>query len=93
MTVRVPIFELMPPLMDADPDESSIPYHVWEAAVKAFVSGNWASARPRFERFVNALSERRAATEKAAHVFLGFMDRHQSKPPEGWDGTIEMDAK
>lgn len=93
MSIRVPIFELMPPLMDANPVENSIPYNIWEAGVKAFMDGNWVKARERLERFRNALPDERAETEKAAGVLLHYMDKRHNKPPDGWDGTIEMDTK
>ena len=93
MTIRMPIYELMPPLHEADPDENSINYNLWDVGMKAFVDGNWGRARQRLEQFRLALSDERAATEKAAKFFIDFMDERDNKPPEKWDGTIEMDAK
>ncbi len=93
MSVRVPIFELMPPLVDADPEEAGVPYYLWEAGIRAFVDGNWLNARRRFDHFLLALTEERRQADKAAGFFIDFMNRHRGKPPADWDGTIEMDAK
>ncbi|MCE9530423.1 MAG: adenylate/guanylate cyclase domain-containing protein [Planctomycetes bacterium] len=93
MTVKVLIHEILPPIEEADADETQLPYGVWEAAVKTFMEGNWVRSRDRFEKFLRSVTPENLATEKASKVFLEYMDRYDNKPPENWDGTIVMQTK
>lgn len=93
MTIRAPISELMPPLFDAGPEESTIPYYQWEAGVKCFIDGKWENARRWLKRFLDGLPMARADSERAARVLLEYMERFGDTPPADWDGTIEMDVK
>ncbi len=93
MTAKVEISELMPPLIDADSEESKLPYNQWEIGVKFFIEGNWVNARKRLQTYIGALPKSRAESEKAAHLLLQFMEKQNWTPPEGWDGIIQMEVK
>ncbi len=93
MTIRVPIFELMPKIEDSLPGEETVNYNMWEAGMRAFVAGQWDVAQKRFNTFVQGLFDERRTAEKAAQFFIEYIARHNNKPPANWDGTIEMDAK
>jgi adenylate cyclase len=93
MTIRVPIYELMPPVHEADPEDSGINYNMWDVGMRAFVDGKWDIAQKRLNQFVASLTDERAEREKAGKYFIDYITRHNNKPPEKWDGTIEMDAK
>jgi len=101
MNKRLAIFELMPALVDSDPEEAGIRYALWETGIAAFIRGEFANARELIERFTASLSRTRKAFELneggPAHVFLDFMAKHKDPPETSekkpWDGTIEMNAK
>jgi adenylate cyclase len=56
----------------------------YEAALDAFLAGSWQDT-------VELL--RRLSQDSACAVLAGFMDKHEGKPPAGWNGTIVLDAK
>jgi len=93
MTIRVPIFELMPTIEHSPPGEDMVNYNNWEAAMRLFVGGKWDLAQKKFAAFRQSLPDDREKVEKASEFFIDYIARRNNIPPEGWDGTIEMDAK
>jgi adenylate cyclase len=57
----------------------------YEAALDAFLSGRWADA----ERLLRHLP----ASDGPSQVLNRFMDENDHRPPEGWQGVLEMRSK
>lgn len=93
MNISMEISELMPPLVDADPDEGSVNYLQWEAGASAFIEGRWPNARRLLQRFMDQLPKSRTAAGMAAQLLLQHIERFNGTPPDDWNGTIVMDAK
>jgi adenylate cyclase len=88
----VNIYELMPPLEQCPAYESAVNYNLWDVAIRFFVDGKWDKAQHRFNQFLTNLPDERLQHEKAAHFFIEYITKHL-KPPDDWDGTVEMTSK
>jgi adenylate cyclase len=83
MTSRLMVSELLPPVQEpgAMPEQDRRDY---EAALDAFLAGRWADTLQLL---------RPLRLDGPARFLREFMQRRQSMPPAGWDGTIVLEAK
>jgi hypothetical protein len=56
----------------------------YEAALEAFLAGDWSDARSLFKRL---------PMEQPIKILLDFIDLHNQGPPPGWDGILVMETK
>lgn len=84
--MRTPVFasELLPPegLQSPLTDQDLADYG---RALEAFISGDWEQA--------SGLLAGLPAEDGAARFLLAFMAEHHGRPPQDWDGTINLKSK
>jgi adenylate cyclase len=84
MTTVLTVSELLPP--SVEPGALEEPQRRdFEAALDAFVAGRWADT----DRLLRHLP----SSDGPSQVLRRVMEEHDSKPPEGWQGVIEMRSK
>lgn len=76
------VSELLPAYVPGEmPEGNRLDY---EAALEAFLAGDWSHARSLFKRL---------PMEQPIKILLNFIDLHNQEPPPGWDGVIVMETK
>jgi adenylate cyclase len=77
------IFELLPPVSEPGvlSEQNRRDY---EAALDAFLDGNWSSARDLVSRLHR---------DGPSEFLLEYMEANHGSPPSGWGGVIELDRK
>lgn len=76
------VSELLPAF---EPGPSSEQHHRdYEAALDAFIDGDWTTARKLLQR---------VPADNASTLIAKFMERHEHEPPTNWDGVIALDTK
>jgi adenylate cyclase len=83
MAADLMISELLPPVSEPGvlSEQNRRDY---EAALEAFVDGNWGSSRDLLSRLHR---------DGPSEFLLAYMEANQGSPPPGWGGVIELDHK
>jgi adenylate cyclase len=78
------IYELLPPAFEK-PELTDAHLAGYEQALTAFVAGDWPRVRQELEHL--------PSEDRGRQMLEKFLHTHQSQPPAGWNGVIEMTEK
>jgi adenylate cyclase len=82
MMNAVTVSELIPAFEPGEASERH--YRDYEAALDAFLEGDWATASKLLKR---------VPQDNASMLLTKFMERHDNDPPTTWDGVIPLESK
>lgn len=84
LDAAVEVSELLPPASES-PSLEAADLAEYEAALRAFESGDWKQALQRLHRV--------PADDQAKDFLIAFIAQHQRTPPPGWDGVAPLASK
>ena len=84
LDTAVEVSELLPPLHER-PELTDEHVRDYEAALDAFIAGNWQQALDQLKRL--------PPDDRAKEFLKRFMDQTEHVPPSGWDGVVPLESK
>lgn len=84
LDAAVEVSELLPPETES-PHVQAAHLAEYEAALRAFESGDWGLALQRLHRV--------PADDQAKDFLIAFIAQHQRTPPAGWNGVVPLASK